>query len=135
MGKYLLVKTDKGVFLPVDDDLKNIQPGEVVEVDYSPAKQRTLKQNSSMHKYHSLLSTAFNDAGLTVAKTLSKPLNISWSPILVKELIWKPLQFSLVGKESTKDLETHEVSQVYEEINNFTASDKGIHVPFPNKDK
>lgn len=133
MAKGLLVKTDKGMYIPVDDALKDIQPGEVVEVDYSPAKQRTLKQNSSIHKYYGLLATAFNDAGLTVQQTLSKPLEMSWSPVLVKELIWRPLQIALTGKESTTKLETVEVSQIYEEINNFTATDKGISVPFPNR--
>lgn len=133
MAKYLLVKTDKGVFVPVDDELKNIQAGEVVEIDYSPSKQRSLKQNSSLNRYCSLLSNAFNEAGLTVEETLSKPLNISWSQLLVKELIWRRIQLALTGKKSTKDLDTVEVSQVYEEINNFTATDKGISVPFPSR--
>ena len=132
MAKCLLVKTDKGFFIPVDDDLKNIEPGEVVEVEYSPAKQRSLKQNNSIYRYQSELSKAFNEAGFTVAQTLSQPLDMSWSPVLIKELIWRRVQMALTGKESSTKLITTEVSQVYEEINHYTAT-KGIHVPFPSR--
>lgn len=104
---------------------------EVVITDFNPT--RTLTQNKAMHKYFGLLATAFNDAGYTVEKVLTKPLNISWTQHLVKDILWRQVQAALLGKESTTKLETSEVSQVYEEINNYTSSQLGVHVPFPDK--
>lgn len=104
-----------------------------VEVtDYEPA--RTLTQNKAMHKYFGLLSTAFNDAGYTVEKVLTKPLNISWTANLVKDILWRQVQTAMLDKESTAKLSRQEVGQVYEEINNYTASKLGVFVPFPNKE-
>jgi len=130
MTKALLVKTDKGYFMPVDDTLKNIEPGEVIEVELGKPQQRTALQNNAIHKYFRLLSTSFNDAGFTVEKTLSKPLDMSWSETLIKELIWRPVMFAITDKKSSTDLTASEISVVYEEINKYTAS-KGVHVPFP----
>jgi len=95
---------------------------------------RTISQNSAMHKYFGLLATAFNDAGYTVQKVLTKPLNISWTQSLVKDILWRQVQDAMLDKESTAKLDRAEVSKVYEEINNYTASQLGIHVPFPSKD-
>lgn len=100
--------------------------------DYKP--ERTLTQNKAMHKYFSLLANAFNDAGYTVEKVLTKPLNISWTEHLVKDILWRQVQEAMYGKKSTKELERVEVSKVYEEINNYTASSLGVHVPFPSKE-
>jgi phospholipase C len=97
-------------------------------------KTRTPTQNNALHKYCGMLSTAFNDAGYTVEMILTKPLNISWTDYLVKELIWKRVQEGQLGKESTTKLETHEVGKIYEEINNFTGSEYGIYVPFPSRE-
>ena len=95
---------------------------------------RTISQNSAMHKYFGLLATAFNDAGYTVQKVLTKPLNISWTQSLVKDILWRQVQDAMFDKESTTKLDRAEVSKVYEEINNYTAEKLGIHVPFPSKD-
>tara|TARA_B100000809_G_scaffold152980_1_gene150360 strand:+ start:29 stop:445 length:417 start_codon:yes stop_codon:yes gene_type:complete len=133
MTKALLVKTDKGYFMPLDDSLKKIQPGEVIEVELGKPQQRTYLQNNAIHQYYRLLANAFNDAGFTVEKTLSKPLDISWSETLVKELIWRPVMSALTDKDSTSELVTSEVNVIYEEINNYTAS-KGVHVAFPSRE-
>ena len=130
MTKALLVKTDKGYFMPLDDSLKKIQPGEVIEVELGKPQQRTYLQNNAIHQYYRLLANAFNDAGFTVEKTLSKPLDMSWSAPLIKDLIWRPVMFAITNKKSSTDLTASEISVVYEEINKYTAS-KGVHVPFP----
>lgn len=98
-------------------------------------RSRTLTQNKAMHKYFKLLSDKFNDAGYTVQKVLTKPLEISWTESLVKGLLWKQIQDAMYDKESTARLSTNEVSKVYEELNNYTASKLGVHVDFPSKDR
>lgn len=96
-------------------------------------KKRTPTQNKAIHTYFTLLADAFNDAGYTVEMVLTKPLNISWTDSLVKDILWRKIQSKLFSKESTTQLETHEVSHIYEEINNFTSERLGVHVPFPDK--
>lgn len=96
--------------------------------------QRTITQNKAMHKYFTLLANAFNDAGYTVEMVLTKPLDISWTDNLVKDILWRKIQIALFDKSSTTQLEKSEVSKTYEELNNYTASTLGVHIPFPNKD-
>ena len=58
---------------------------------------RTELQNRSLHLYLTMLSDAFNDAGLSVMVVLTKLFkspNFAWSAYLVKERIWRPVQYS-----------------------------------------
>lgn len=96
-------------------------------------KQRTLKQNAAIHKYFSLLAQALNDAGYDMKKVLRPEIDISWNEYMVKEYLWRGLQKAMTGKVSTTELETHEISKVYEELNRHLASKLGISVPFPEK--
>lgn len=113
----------------------NLPAGKAVQATFTDYDAtRTPTQNKAMHKYYRLLANAFNDAGYTVQKVLTKPLNISWTENLVKDILWRQVQEAMFDKESTTKLSTAEVSKVYEEINNYTATKLGVHVPFPSKD-
>lgn len=97
---------------------------------------RTKLQNSALHKYFTLLCDALNDAGLdmsAVMSKLSKKGLIPWSPTAVKERLFRPVMISTYGKESTTQLETKEVSVVYESLNKVTAEQLGVSVPFPDQ--
>ena len=130
----MLVKTDKGYFMPVDDTLKNIQPGEVIEVELGKPQQRTSLQNNALHLYFRNASTSLNDAGFTVAKTLNKGLEMPWTEILFEQLIWKPVQLAQLGKKSTTQLTKHEVSNVYDIINLHLSTTRKIHIAFPSRE-
>tara|TARA_R100001369_G_scaffold38479_1_gene64237 strand:+ start:157 stop:576 length:420 start_codon:yes stop_codon:yes gene_type:complete len=134
MTKALLVKTDVGYFMPVDDTLKNIQPGEVIEVELGKPQQRTSLQNNALHLYFRNASTSLNDAGFTVAKTLNKGLEMPWTEILFEQLIWKPVQLAQLGKKSTTQLTKHEVSNVYDIINLHLSTTRKIHIAFPSRE-
>ncbi len=94
-------------------------------------KQRTTLQNKSLHKYFELLATALNDAGYNVQTTLRHDVEIPWSPELVKELLWRPVQEAVTDKHSTTELDRLEPGQVYEVLNLHLGQKLGIHVPFP----
>ena len=134
MTKALLVKTDKGYFMPLDDSLKKIQPGEVIEVELGKPQQRTSLQNNALHLYFRNASTSLNDAGFTVAKTLNKGLEMPWTEILFEQLIWKPVQLAQLGKKSTTQLTKHEVSNVYDIINLHLSTTRKIHIAFPSRE-
>lgn len=78
---------------------------------------RTTDQNRALHKYFTLLATALNDAGLTVQHVLKPKIELNWTPMMIKELLWRDIQMRLYGKESTKDLDkTSEIDDVHETL-------------------
>ena len=102
----------------------------------SPTKERTDKQNKALHLYLTLVSDALDREGVTmqdVCKAIRRA-EIRPSKNALKEVVWRPLQTILVGKKSTKDLETNEVDKVYEAMNKWLGTEFGIHVPFPSID-
>lgn len=105
----------------------------LLKVSVKSAKVRTLTQNSSIHKYCSMLAETLNDAGLDMETVLAKGTKIPWMEHTTKELIWRRVQIPLTGKESTTELETHEVSEVYNVVNRHLSETFGVFVPFPNR--
>lgn len=96
--------------------------------------ERTLKQNKAMHLYFTLLSEAFNEAGLDLKDVLNEiRCSIPATPISVKEALWKPLMKLLTGKERTRDMDTTDITKVYEPLNLALGERLGIHVPFPDE--
>ena len=93
--------------------------------------QRTLLQNSALHKYFQLLSDELNSAGLDMRRTLKPDLDIPWTPDSVKEHLWKPIQKAVMGQLSTTKLNRSQVSQVYEVLQRHMGEKHGIYVPFP----
>lgn len=49
----------------------------------------------------------------------------------LKEVVWKPMQVAMLGKESTTELEKSEVDQVFEMFNSFIGTNFHIHIPWP----
>lgn len=94
--------------------------------------KRTSQQNKALHVYCPLLADDLNAAGLEVQQTLTKPLEIPWNAHLVKELIWRPVQRAMTGKESTTELTTDEIDKIYRVIDRHMAQTHGISVPFPS---
>ena len=95
--------------------------------------KRTLLQNKSMHLYYSQLADALNAAGWDMRKTLKPDVEIPWTETSVKSLLWKPIQDAMFDKDSTTQLDTKQVSAVYETLNRHTASKLGVSVPFPDR--
>jgi hypothetical protein len=93
---------------------------------------RTLKQNRSLHKYCTMLAKELNRKGLTFGDVLSDPMEIEFNGTLVKEHMWRATQFSMLNKKSTTNLKPNEVSKVYDMINLYLSTSKGVYVPFPN---
>ncbi len=92
---------------------------------------RTLQQNRALHKFCTEVANTLNEAGLDIRTTLKPDFEIDWSPLLVKELLWKQTQKIVLGKESTTQMTTKEVNEIYEVINRFLAK-HGVHIAFPS---
>ena len=92
--------------------------------------KRTPKQNAALHKYLRLLAEALDGAGYDM-RTLVK-IPIRPTPENVKESLWRPVQQALYPDiESTTELDTKQVNDVYEVLDRATGEKLGIHVDFP----
>jgi len=50
----------------------------------------------------------------------------------LKEVLWRPIQLAITGKESSTDLTTSEVNKVYEAVSMYLAKNQEIDLPFPS---
>ena len=113
------------------DVLQSLKDG-WYEVTINNLDYRTIRQNAALHLYFTHVSHALSDAGLDI-KTVIKA-DVPWTPESVKDLMWRPLQKALLGKQSTTKLKKEEIDQVYDVMNRLLGEKFGIHVPFPSKE-
>lgn len=95
-------------------------------------KTRTTRQNSSLHLYFTLLAEALNEAGYDMKKTIRQDVDIPWTPIMIKEYLWKPLQDVMIKKKSTTRLQTKDIDKIYDVLNRTIGERTGVFVPFPS---
>jgi len=98
--------------------------------------KRTNLQNDSLHLYFALLSEAFNDAGYTI-KDVIQIINMGllWTPISVKEALWRPLQVNMLGKQSTTQLNTVDITTICEPLRIVLNDRLKIDIPFPSTEQ
>ena len=94
---------------------------------------RTISQNSAMHLYFSHVAMMLNDNNITVQMTI-KP-DTKWSPEGIKELMWRPVQTAITGKQSSTKLTTTELTQIYDVINKVLSEKFEVYIPFPSIDE
>lgn len=95
-------------------------------------KQRTLRQNRALHKMFTQIAEQLNDSGLDMRRTLKEDVDIPWTPETVKEFMWRPVQKAQLGKESTTELTTKDIDDVFETLNRYLGEKHGIVVLFPS---
>jgi hypothetical protein len=132
----LIVKKEGNFLYPVKDvgKFKNLPNAQYI-IEINSEKKRTNPQNRAIHLFCEWVSFELNNAGLN--RKLKLPnigvVNVLWTKDSVKEGVWKPIQKALLDKESTSDLSSKEVTEVYDQIN-LWLSEKGISVPFPTEE-
>lgn len=94
-------------------------------------KQRTKKQNSSLHKYCTDVARELQNSGITV-QVFFKDIQADFTMETVK-MIWRAFAKAKYGKESTTELTTKQINEVYDECNRHLAN-LGIHIPFPSEE-
>lgn len=98
-------------------------------------ERRTLNQNAALHLFFKQLSDELTSAGLDMVKTLKPGVEIPWTPEMVKEYLWRPIQEVMTGKESTTELSTKEINQVYEVLIRHMGEKFNITTAFPSEEK
>lgn len=94
--------------------------------------KRTNQQNRAMHKFFELLASDLNEAGYDMKRTLKEQIDIPWTSVTVKEYLWRPVQDAMLNKESTTELTTKEINEIYEVLMRHLGEKLGIEAtPFP----
>jgi hypothetical protein len=97
---------------------------------------RTPTQNNCIHEYCGRIAIALNDAGLDrviTSPVLAEPLSVPWCKLTVKSDIWHRVQMAMTGIESSRDLSTVQVSEIYETIHRHLATAFGLQVEWPTR--
>lgn len=97
------------------------------------AQTRTAQQNKALHVFLRDLSEALNAAGLDMKAVLKPEVDIPWTEESVKNHLWRPIQNIITDTESTTDLETKEVSAIYDVLDRHLGQKLGVHVEFPSE--
>jgi len=93
---------------------------------------RTPQQRKAIEVYCRKLADALNNAGYTVNDQVVLRLPVSWTQENIKELMFKQIMTALYPeKESTTQLDTDEVSEVYENLNLAVSERTGVSVAWP----
>jgi hypothetical protein len=96
-------------------------------------KSRSAAQNRALHLYFTFISDALNEMGQEFCYTGVKGMDMSikYSPDIVKDFFWRPIQTTLFEKESTKDISSDEINEIIQIVNKFFG-DKGVSIEFPS---
>lgn len=95
-------------------------------------KQRTAAQNRALHLYFTQLADVLTEHGLDMRKVLKPEIEIPWNGGTVKEYIWKPIMKAQLRKESTTELTTDEIDDVFDTITRHLGEKFGITLDFPS---
>jgi len=89
-----------------------------------------------MHLYFERLADALNDAGLDMKKVLEKKeVSVPWTLHSVKEVLWRPIQQAMTGKDSTTEVSRVEPSDIHMVLDRHMAEKFGVSVAWPHEDK
>ena len=108
--------------------------GKVVEVkEHKP--HRTSQQNKSLHKFFTIIANELNEMGKEFTYTGLNVESVStmYTPQIVKDFFWRPIQVTLFDIESTRDLTTDQMNKIIDVIVKFFG-EKSILVEFPSMD-
>lgn len=95
--------------------------------------QRTLTQNSALHKWLALIALDAREKGLTVKSMIKLPSELPLTETILKDC-FKKLEKIMVDKSSTTELNTVDFGQVVDAFANIIATNLDCTIPFPSKE-
>lgn len=102
-------------------------------------EKRTNQQNKALHKLFTLVAEELDKKNVTTRELIESldryhESDLTLNSTLVKELIWKSFQRVHLGKESTTELSSKEIDQIYDEVNLYLGENFHVHVDFPSNE-
>lgn len=75
---------------------------------------------------------AFVFGWLDHIRSLLNYADTDWTPDLVKNCIWRPIQTAITSKESSTETSTVEIQDVYLQVDRAMSQSFGIHIRWPS---
>ena len=94
--------------------------------------QRTAQQNRALHLYLTQVATVLAEQGQTMQLVLAQTADVYPTQALLKESVLRPIVRAAFGKESTTQLDPHELTELGEMLGQFFAG-LGVSVPWPSE--
>lgn len=94
---------------------------------------RSGKQNRALHVFFTIISNELNELGMEFQYTGLKGSTLStrYTPHLVKEFFWRPVQIALFNIQSTTKIDTQQINEINEVVIKFFA-ERGVELFFPS---
>jgi len=94
---------------------------------------RSGKQNRALHVFFTIISNELNELGHEFQYTGLKGSTLStrYTPNLVKEFFWRPLQMALFNIQSTTKIDTQQINEINEVVIRYFA-ERGVELFFPS---
>lgn len=108
---------------------KGLKTGDAAIVLTRP-EEITEKQFSALHVYCRNVAQELRRLDYDFRES---EIEVQPSEELVKKHMWKAVQKTLFGSDSTKKLTRQQTQEIYETLNRFLIERFGIHVPWPRK--
>ncbi len=111
-----------------------LSKGAMIELREEKPKRST-PQNRALHLYFKFISQELNEMGSEFIYQGIKGYEMStpYTPDIVKNYFWRPIQISLFDIESTRDINTNQMNMIIEITNKFFA-ERGVDIVFPSID-
>jgi len=93
---------------------------------------RSEKQNNAMHLWFRQIAEELNDGGYHATHPFNNEVEVPFTEVLVKEMLYKPVIKAMYDKKSTAGLSGRELSEAAEVLVRWLAEHKGFLVPFPS---
>lgn len=93
---------------------------------------RSSQQNRALHKYFTLIADELNELGQEFCYTgiSGKELSLQYTPTIIKEMFWKPIQMTMFETNTTTKLTTEQMNLIIEVFSKFFA-ERGVELNFP----
>ena len=111
---------------------KLIELGKTIELK-ALSDNRSSKQNRALHKLFTIMSEQLNEMGLefNYDGVTGKKLSTRYTPDVVKNYFWRPIQMALFDIESTKHINTIQINEIVDVISKFFG-ERGVVIEFPS---
>tara|TARA_R110002051_G_C8769409_1_gene503356 strand:+ start:28510 stop:28929 length:420 start_codon:yes stop_codon:yes gene_type:complete len=96
---------------------------------------RSQKQNQALHVFFTIISYELNEMGIEFCYSgvSGRDLQTRYTPHIVKEFFWRPIQIALFDVKSTTKIDTKQINEITDVVIKFFG-DRGVLVEFPNID-
>ena len=96
-------------------------------------KKRSSQENKALHVFFQNISYELNRLGLEFTFRGVKGMDIqtTYTPEIVKDFLWRPLQNALLKKSSTTELTHNDIQMIFEILGKWF-SENGIEIVFPS---